>query len=149
MKVLPEDGAEGASCISLYSLMLYDGQGQAAAPGCWNLDVVTEVLGSSMDPERLALELDHPEFTLPNPKAFLMLMALWRGATGGTEKPKQGFPLATLVQRSWSNVAGQLEFLKFATAAPPEVFSFEHAQRKASIEVPAFDPLLHHTWLPE
>ena len=117
------------------SLMPYDVQGQAVTPGCWNLDVVREVLGSSMDPERLALELDHPEFTLPTPKAFLMLMALWRGATGGPGK--QGFPLATVVQRSWSNVAGQLEFLKFATAAPPEVFSFEHAQRKASLEVPS------------
>ena len=124
--------------------MQYNGQGEAAASGSWNLDVVAEVLGSSMDPERLALELDHPEFTLPSPKAFLMLMALWRGATGGTEKPKQGFPLATLVQRSWSNVAGQLEFLKFATSAPPEVFSFEHAQRKASLEVPAFHSLPPH-----
>ena len=116
--------------------MLFNGQGQAAAPSCWNLDVVREVLGSSMDSEQLALELDHPEFTLPTPKAFLMLMALWRGATGSPGKT--GFPLATVVQRSWSNVAGQLEFLKFATAAPPEVFSFEHAQRKASLEVPAY-----------
>ena len=125
----------------VFSLMLYNGQGQAAAPGCWNLEVVRELLGSSMDPERLAMELDHPEFTLPTHKAFLMLMALWRGATRGPGK--QGFPLATLVQRSWSNVAGQLEFMKFATAAPPEVFSFEHAQRKASLEVPAYlQPLL-------
>lgn len=116
------------------SLMPYDVQGQAAAPGCWNVDVVREVLGSGMDPERLALELDHPEFTLPTPKAFLMLMALWRGATGAPGK--QGFPLATIVQRSWSNVAGQLELLKFATAAQPEIFSFEHAQRKVSLEVP-------------
>ena len=120
--------------MTVCSLMSCGEQGQAAAPSCWNVDVVREVLGSSLDPERLALEFDHPEFTLPTPKAFLMLMALWRGAIGAPSK--QAFPLAAAVQRSWSNVAGQLEFLRFATAAPAEAFSFEHAQRKASLEVP-------------
>lgn len=100
-------------------------QGRSQVEGEWNLGVVMEALGANLDAEQLALELDHPEFTLPNPRAFLLLMALWRGTTSGKQ-----FPLQTIMQRSWSNVAGQLEFLKYATAAPPEVFSFEGAQRK-------------------
>lgn len=100
-------------------------QGCSVAGSGWNLEVVREVLGSSYDPEKLALELDHPEFTLPTPRAFLVLMALWSGGTSGRQ-----FPLQTLIHRSWSNAAGQLGLLKFATAAPPEVFSFESAQRQ-------------------
>ena len=91
----------------------------------WNLEVVREVLGAGFDAERLALELDHPEFALPTPRAFVVLMALWLGATSGKQ-----FPLQTIIQRTWSNVAGQLELLRFATAAPPEVFTFEGAQRQ-------------------
>ncbi len=100
-------------------------QGRSVAGSGWNLEVVREVLGSGFDAEKLALELDNPEFTLPTPRAFVVLMALWWGATSGKQ-----FPLQTLIQRSWTNVAGQLELLKFATAAPPEVFSFESAQRQ-------------------
>ncbi len=100
-------------------------QGRSVAGSGWNLEVVREVLGSGYDAEKLALELDHPEFTLPTPRAFVVLMALWWGGTSGKQ-----FPLQTLIQRSWTNVAGQLELLKFATAAPPEVFSFESAQRQ-------------------
>ena len=102
-----------------------DMQGRSVAGSGWNLEVVREVLGAGFDAERLALELDHPDFTLPTPRAFAVLMALWWGATSGKQ-----FPLQTIIQRSWSNVGGQLELLKFATAAPPEVFSFEGAQRQ-------------------
>lgn len=30
----------------------------------------------------------------------------------------------------WKNAAGQLSFLQYAVAAPPEVFTFKHAARK-------------------
>ncbi len=100
-------------------------QGRSVAGSGWNLEVVREVIGGALDADKLALELDHPEFALPSARAFLVLMALWWGGTSG-----KAFPLQALIQRSWSNVAGQLGFLKFATVAAPEVFSFQAAQRK-------------------
>lgn len=103
-------------------------QGRSVAGSGWNLEVVREVIGGTLDADRLALELDHPEFALPSARAFLVLMALWWGGTSG-----KAFPLQALIQRSWSNVAGQLRFLRFATAAVPEVFSFQAAQRKLSL----------------
>jgi CCR4-NOT transcription complex subunit 1 len=75
--------------------------------------------------DRLAEELDYEGFALPDGRAFVLLLTCWRMAT--QDKP---FPLATLIQRRWSNVGGQIAFLRYATAAPPQVFSFEHAQNK-------------------
>ena len=103
-------------------------QGRSVAGSGWNLEVVREVIGGTLDADKLALELDHPEFALPSARAFLVLMALWWGGTSG-----KAFPLQALIQRSWSNVALQLRFLRFATAAVPEVFSFQAAQRKLSL----------------
>lgn len=116
---------ECTACYLLFVDMPLQLQERSVAGSGWNLEVVRDVIGSKFDAEKLALELDHPEFTLPSAQAFLVLMALWWGATSGKQ-----FPLQTLIQRSWSNVMGQLEFLKFATAAPKEVFSFETAERK-------------------
>jgi CCR4-NOT transcription complex subunit 1 len=100
----------------------------AADASPWKLDVITACLASDlakMNVERLAEQLDHDAFELPDSRAFVLLMKCWRAAM--QEKP---FPLAAVIQRRWSNVQGQLAFLRFATAAPPQIFTFEHSQRK-------------------
>ena len=56
-----------------------------------------------MSAERLAEAFDHEGFALPDARAFLLLMACWRRATG--DKP---FPLSALIQRPWKNIAGQV-----------------------------------------
>jgi hypothetical protein len=47
-----------------------------------------------------------------------------RGARG------EPFPLAAVLGRAWAHAPGQLAFLRWATAAPPEVFSFEGVPRR-------------------
>jgi hypothetical protein len=71
----------------------------------WDLGVVMAALRPqlhAMSVERLAEALDHEGFALPDARAFLLLMACWRQATG--DKP---FPLPALIQRPWKNLAGQ------------------------------------------
>lgn len=100
----------------------------ASVDSAWNLDVLLSGLApdlAKLSPQRIAEQLDHDSFALPDARAFLLLMSLWRRATGDN-----AFPLAPAIQCVWKNAPGQIAFLRFASAAPPEVFSFEGAQRK-------------------
>lgn len=69
--------------------------------------------------------LDHEGFLVPDPRAFAFLGISFRL---GSREP---FPLASVSGRVWSNTMGQLSFLRFAVEAQPELFTFEHAARKA------------------
>ena len=116
---------QAALATSLAALSLLD---TSSTDTAWNLDVLMGVLGhdfTKLDPERFAEALDHEAFALPDGRAFLTLMSQWRRATAD-----KAFPLPAVIGRAWKNAPGQISFLRFATAAPPELFSFEGAQRK-------------------
>jgi CCR4-NOT transcription complex subunit 1 len=93
----------------------------------WNVSVIVEGLKAAnpaLDWSRVAEHLDHPRFSIPNAAAFQVFMAAWRHASVSP------FPLHAIVSGLWSNTAGQLSFLQQAAAAPPDVFSWDHAARK-------------------
>lgn len=116
---------QAALAASLATLSLTH---SASTESTWNLDVLLSGMAPEMaklSPERIAEQLDHDSFALPDARAFLLLMSLWRRATG-----EKAFPLPTAIQRVWKNAPGQIAFLRFASAAPPEMFSFEGAARK-------------------
>lgn len=116
---------QAALAASMATLSLSD---TSAVDTAWGLDVLMGALGhdfAKLDSDRIAEALDHEAFALPDGRAFLTLMSLWRRATG-----EKAFPLPAVIGRAWKNAPGQIAFLRFATAAPPEVFSFEGAQRK-------------------
>ena len=91
----------------------------------WNAAVLVEGLkgaNPALDWQHVAGHLDLPDFAVPDPTALGVLMAVWGHAS------PDPFPLRALVGGLWSNAAGQLDFLRHATAAPPEVFSWAHAE---------------------
>jgi CCR4-NOT transcription complex subunit 1 len=94
----------------------------------WDVGVLVAGLQAAnprLDWQRIAALLDQPGFAVPDGGALKLLMAAWaRGADGDP------FPLAALVGGLWANAPGQLSFLRQATAAPPEVFSWAHAARQ-------------------
>lgn len=94
----------------------------------WNVAVLVAGLQAAnprLDWQRVASALDCPGFAVPDAGALKLLMAAWARATDG-----EPFPLPALAGSLWSNAAGQLSFLRQATAAPPEVFSWAHAARR-------------------
>ncbi|KAL4458253.1 hypothetical protein ABPG75_013118 [Micractinium tetrahymenae] len=94
----------------------------------WNVAVLVAGLQAAnprLDWQRVAAALDCPGFAVPDAGALKLLMAAWARAAGG-----EPFPLPALVGSLWSNAAGQLSFLRQATAAPPELFSWAHAARR-------------------
>ncbi|KAK9916879.1 hypothetical protein WJX75_008268 [Coccomyxa subellipsoidea] len=120
-----DDSSQAALAAALATLSLTH---SASTESTWNLDVLLSGLAPEMaklSPERIAEHLDHDSFALPDARAFLLLMSLWRRATG-----EKAFPLSTAIQRVWKNAPGQIAFLRFASTAPPEIFSFEGAARK-------------------
>ena len=96
----------------------------------WNVGVLVEGLKAAnprLDWRQVAEALDVPGFTVPDAGALKVLAAAWARAT------TEPFPLQTLAARIWANIPGQLSFLRLATAAPPELFSWAHAVRKQEL----------------
>lgn len=85
----------------------------------WNADAVVDALAAaapSLDWREVAQRMDVPGLDLPDGAAFVLLIKAWqRGARG------EPFPLPAVLGHVWANAAGQLAFLRWATAAPPEV----------------------------
>jgi CCR4-NOT transcription complex subunit 1 len=95
----------------------------------WNVAVLVAGLQAAnprLDWQRVAAALDQPGFAVPDAGALKLLMAAWARGSGGGEP----FPMPALVGSLWTNAPGQLSFLRQATAAPPELFSWAHAARK-------------------
>jgi CCR4-NOT transcription complex subunit 1 len=93
----------------------------------WNVGVLVDGLRAAnpaLDWQRVAEHLDAPGFATPDASALAALMSAWRHAT------PDPFPLRALVGGLWANTAGQLSFLRAAAAAPPEVLSWAHAERR-------------------
>lgn len=99
------------------------GKGKAS----WNVTVLVDGLAlanPALDWHHVAQHLDVPDFQVPDEIALEMLMRIWRQAISDT------FPLSSLVGGLWKNAEGQLSFLRQATRAEPEVFSWAHAERR-------------------
>ncbi|KAF3780626.1 CCR4-NOT transcription complex subunit 1 [Nymphaea thermarum] len=100
----------------------------------WNIDVLLDSI-KQIAPEtnwKAVMEnLDHEGFYLPDEKAFLLLMSIYRNAC------QDPFPLSAVTGVTWKNAEGQLSFLKYAIPASPEIFTFSHAARQLSyMELP-------------
>ena len=93
----------------------------------WNVTVLVDGLAlanPALDWHHVAQHLDVPGFRVPDEIALEMLMRIWRQAISDT------FPLSSLVGGLWKNTEGQLSFLRQATRAEPEVFSWAHAGKR-------------------
>lgn len=93
----------------------------------WNVTVLVDGLAlanPALDWHHVAQHLDVPGFEVPDEVALEMLMRIWRQAISDT------FPLSSLVGGLWKNAEGQLSFLRQATRAEPEVFSWAHAEKR-------------------
>ena len=93
----------------------------------WNVTVLVDGIAlknPALDWHHVAALLDLAEFQVPDEGALEMLMRIWRQAISDT------FPLSSLVGGLWKNAEGQLSFLRQATRAEPEVFSWAHAEKR-------------------
>jgi CCR4-NOT transcription complex subunit 1 len=103
--------------------------GYLGEPGSstWNFNVVVDAIKRSspqLDWAKVADALDTPAFLVPDQQAFLVLAAAYKRAAGGQ------LPVKAFVGRLWSNAMGQASFLKFATGAAPETFSFAASEQR-------------------
>lgn len=83
-----------------------------SSPGAkWSADVVAGALKTKY-PGTKWLEvfaaLDHEEFLILDEPALHALVAVWREVATGP------FPIAVFIDKLWTNVQGQLSFLRFA-----------------------------------
>jgi CCR4-NOT transcription complex subunit 1 len=98
---------------------------QPNTPPAWNVDIIIDALKAAnpaIDWRHVAELLDQPEFDVPDNAALETLMQAWQHAT------TDPFPIASLTGRPWNNSAGQLAFIRAATASSPEVFPWDHCE---------------------
>ncbi|CAN8310796.1 unnamed protein product [Cochlearia groenlandica] len=97
------------------------------APRPWNVDILIATI-KQLAPytswRKVIENLDHDGFYIPSMESFSFFMLLYKTAC------KEPFPLDAVCASVWKNTEGQLSFLKYAIAAPPEVFTFMHSSRK-------------------
>ncbi|KAL0703038.1 hypothetical protein Bca4012_069463 [Brassica carinata] len=100
---------------------------ELSTPMSWSVDILTETI-KQLDPgtswRKVIENLDHSGFEIPNKESFSFFMRLYKTAC------KDPFPLDAVCGSVWKNVDGQISFLKYAIASPPEVFTFMHSPRK-------------------
>ncbi|KAK2650679.1 hypothetical protein Ddye_018168 [Dipteronia dyeriana] len=93
----------------------------------WNVDVLVKTikqLAPNTNWIRVIENLDYEGFYFPNEEAFSFFMSLYRYAC------QDSFPVHAICGSVWKNTEGQLSFLKYAVAAPPEVFTFANSARQ-------------------
>ncbi|GMI99089.1 hypothetical protein like AT1G02080 [Hibiscus trionum] len=93
----------------------------------WNIDVLIKTikqLAPSTNWVQVIEHLDHEGFYIPNEAAFSFFMSVYQHSC------QVPFPLHAVCGSVWTNIEGQLSFLKYAVSAPPEVFTFAHSLRQ-------------------
>ncbi|CAG7908763.1 unnamed protein product [Brassica rapa] len=100
---------------------------ELSTPMSWSVDILIETIkqlapGTSW--RKVIENLDHSGFDIPNKESFSFFMRLYKTAS------QDPFPLDAVCGSVWKNVEGQISFLKYAIASPPEVFTFMHSPRK-------------------
>ncbi|KAL3516917.1 hypothetical protein ACH5RR_023819, partial [Cinchona calisaya] len=93
----------------------------------WNADVLIysiKELAPEINWTAVIENLDHEGFSVPSEAAFSFFMSVFSHAC------QDPFPLHAVCGSVWMNTEGQLSFLKYAVAVPPEVFTFAHSGRQ-------------------
>ncbi|KAL2514000.1 transcription regulator [Forsythia ovata] len=93
----------------------------------WNIEILVDSikqLAPGINWINVMESLDHEGFYIPNEASFSFFMSFYRHAC------QDPFPLHAVCGSVWKNVEGQLSFLKYAIAVPPEVFTFAHSGRQ-------------------
>lgn len=112
-------------------------EGAANSMGEWNADVFVQTLkemASNLNWKEVILQLDHPEFIVPDRNALHLLFTILRLGLQSAGYPSTLFPVEYLCRR-WTNLDGQMSLvgniLKY-----PEVFSFaDHPFHLVPIDV--------------
>ncbi|KAL6321921.1 hypothetical protein AAG906_035821 [Vitis piasezkii] len=123
-------------CSAIGSSALSD----SSCLSCWNVDVLVDSikqLAPGINWTLVMENLDHEGFYFPNEGAFSFFMSIYARAC------QDPFPLHAVCGSVWNNVDGQISFLRYAVAAPPETFTFAHSIRKL-----AYTDALHGQELP-
>ncbi|XP_048599241.1 CCR4-NOT transcription complex subunit 1-like isoform X1 [Brassica napus] len=101
---------------------------ELSTPMSWSVDILIETIKQLQAPgtswRKVIENLDHSGFDIPNKESFSFFMRLYKTAS------QDPFPLDAVCGSVWKNVEGQISFLKYAIASPPEVFTFMHSPRK-------------------
>ena len=127
------DAAAGAEALA--SLASATGIGappaSAASATTWNYDNAVDAIRERFpgaDWKAAMSHLDHEGFVLPDARAFEALMRMFARATADAEP----FPVAAVCSgAAFARApAGQLDFLRHATTAPPESFPWNFSRRK-------------------
>ncbi|KDO85661.1 hypothetical protein CISIN_1g0000722mg, partial [Citrus sinensis] len=93
----------------------------------WNVDVLVKAikqLAPNTNWIRVVENLDYEGFYIPTEEAFSFFMSVYKYAC------QEPFPLHAVCGSVWKNTEGQLSFLRYAVASPPEVFTFAHSARQ-------------------
>ncbi|KHG27375.1 CCR4-NOT transcription complex subunit 1 [Gossypium arboreum] len=114
--------------FSTFSLALGCGNSLDLPPlSSWNVDVLIKTikqLAPNTNWVQVIEHLDHEGFYIPNETAFTFFMSVYQHSC------QEPFPLHAVCGSVWKDIEGQLSFLKYAVAAPPEVFTFAHSVRQ-------------------
>ncbi|KAH9788463.1 transcription regulator [Citrus sinensis] len=97
----------------------------------WNVDVLVKAikqLAPNTNWIRVVENLDYEGFYIPTEEAFSFFMSVYKYAC--QSKLQEPFPLHAVCGSVWKNTEGQLSFLRYAVASPPEVFTFAHSARQ-------------------
>ena len=113
--------------------LLKDGE---VPPAGWNSDIVIDTIKEqypAINWGQVAAQFDHPEFLLPDFRAFQLLVGMHCYAT------REAFPLGTVYNTLWGNTAGQVSFLAQSVSAAVDGFSLEASPRR----VPSAEELVN------
>jgi CCR4-NOT transcription complex subunit 1 len=104
---------------------------QSMAAATWNYDNAVDALRElfpSLNWAAAMSYLDHDGFAVPDARAFEAIVRMFSRAT----KDKEPFPVSAVCTGSaWQRApAGQLEFLRHAVVAAPEMFPWAFSRRK-------------------
>ena len=127
------DAAAGAEALAALASATGIGAppASAAAATTWNYDNAVDAIRErfpGIDWKAAMSHLDHEGFALPDARAFEALMRMFARATADAEP----FPIAAVCSgAAFARApAGQLDFLRHASTAPPEVFPWNFSRRK-------------------
>lgn len=105
--------------------------------GEWNAEVFVQTLkelASNMNWKEVILQLDHPEFIVPDRNALTLLFTILRLGLQSAGYPANIFPVEYLCRR-WTNLDGQMSLVS-NILKHPDVFSFaDHPFHPVSIDL--------------
>ncbi|XP_039763279.1 CCR4-NOT transcription complex subunit 1 isoform X3 [Pararge aegeria] len=106
-------------------------------PETWNAEVFVQTLkelASNLNWKEVILQLDHPEFVVPDRQGLSLLFTILRLGLQSAGYPTNIFPVEYLCRR-WTNLEGQMSLLT-NILKHPDIFSFaDHPFHPVSIDL--------------